>query len=1190
MNKSHIIYKLLEERILVLDGAMGTMIQRYGLTEEDYRGEDFKSHLINLKGNNDLLSLTRPNIIQEIHEEYLEAGADIIETNTFNANAISMADYDMTSLVYRLNKASASIAKKAAEKFTKLNPNKPRFVAGSIGPTNRTASISPDVKDPGFRAVDFDKLVDAYTEQILGLVDGGADLLLIETVFDTLNCKAALFAAQSFCENTGKNIPLMVSGTITDASGRTLSGQTAEAFYISVKHAGLLSIGFNCALGAKDMRPHIETLSNMAACFVSAYPNAGLPNAFGGYDETPEMMAEYIKDFAKNGLVNIVGGCCGTSPDHIRAFAAAVQGVVPRRIPSLPVHSMFSGLEPLILTKETNFVNVGERTNVAGSKKFLKLINEKKYEEALSIARQQVDAGAQIIDINMDEGLLDARAEMVKFLNLVVSEPDISRVPIMIDSSNWEVIEAGLKCVQGKCIVNSISLKEGDEKFIERAALIKKYGAAAVVMAFDEKGQADTYTRKVEICTRAYRTLVDKVGFPPEDIIFDPNIFAVATGMDEHNNYALDYINATRKIKETLPHCLISGGVSNVSFSFRGNDQVREAMHSAFLYHAIKAGMDMGIVNAGMIAVYDDIPKDLLEKVEDVLLNRRPDATEILINYAQNIQQGEKKAEVQQEWRHVSVEERLKHALIKGITDFIEVDVDEARKKYRRSLDIIEGPLMNGMNAVGEMFGQGKMFLPQVVKTARVMKKAVEYLQPFIEEESKGEGAKKAGKILMATVKGDVHDIGKNIVGVVLACNNFEIIDLGVMVSAEQIIDTAVKENADIIGLSGLITPSLDEMVHVAKEMQRRGLNIPIVLGGATTSVKHTAVKIAPEYKGVVIHTKDASRCVTVCQQLMNDKLRGELLKSVHAEYDKIKKEMTAEPDSKTLLSIEEARAKAVKLDFSSIKKPKIIGVKVYSDNNLTELREYIDWTFFFIEWGLKNKYPDILKDKEKGAEAKKLYDDAQVMLDKIIKEQVFQVSGVIGIFAANSIGDDIEIYKDETRKEVWYKLHTIRQQRLLEGQKFSYALADFIAPKKSRLNDWLGCFAATCGKGVDGLCAKYKKQGDDYSSIMVKILANRFAEALAEKLHEQVRKKIWGYASNENLSKSELLVGKYQGIRPAPGYPTCPNHEDKRIIFDLLDATKHTGIKLTETAMMVPEASVCGFYFAHPESKYFSI
>ncbi|MBF0479382.1 MAG: methionine synthase [Candidatus Omnitrophica bacterium] len=1191
MKNIHPIYCLLKDRILVLDGAMGTMVQRYGLREEDYRGKEFTSHVINLKGNNDLLSLTRPDIIEEIHSEYLEAGADIIETNTFNANAISLADYDMQGLVYRLNVASASIARKAADKFTKLNPDKPRFVAGSIGPTNRTASISPDVKDPGYRAVNFDQLVDAYTEQMRGLIDGGADLLLIETVFDTLNCKAALFAAQTYCEKIGRAVPLMVSGTITDASGRTLSGQTAEAFYISIKHANLLSAGFNCALGAKDMRPHIETLSNMASCFVSAYPNAGLPNAFGGYDETPDMMAEHIKDFAQSGLVNIVGGCCGTSPDHIRAFANAVRGILPRVIPALPVHSMFSGLEPLVVTKETNFINVGERTNVAGSKKFLKLINEKKYEEALSIARQQVEAGAQIIDVNMDEGMLDAKAEMVKFLNLLASEPDISRVPVMIDSSNWEVIEAGLKCVQGKSIVNSISLKEGEDKFIQHAALVKKYGAAAVVMAFDEKGQADSYDRKVNICTRAYRLLVDQVGLPPEDIIFDPNIFAVATGMDEHNNYALDFIKATQTIKDTLPHCLISGGVSNVSFSFRGNDPVREAMHSAFLYHAIKAGMDMGIVNAGMIAVYDDIPADLLDRVEDVLLNRRMDATERLISFAQSVQGTEKKAETLQEWRHAPVEERLKHAMIKGVTDFIEADLDEIRQRNIWSLDIIEGPLMGGMDAVGVMFGAGKMFLPQVVKSARVMKKAVEYLQPFIEEESQGEGAKKAGKILMATVKGDVHDIGKNIVGVVLACNNFEVIDLGVMVPAEQIIDAAVKEKADIIGLSGLITPSLEEMVHVAKEMQRRGLNIPIVLGGATTSIIHTAVKIAPEYKGVVVHCKDASRGVTVCQQLMNPKTKEGFIKNLNDEYARAKENFNSSQHSTESISIDEARGKAIKLDFSkSIVKPQMLGVKIYADYDLNILRDYIDWTFFFIEWGMKRKYPEILNDPEKGEEAKKLYADAQVMLDQIIQDKSFIANGVFGLYPANSVGELIEVYTDEHGVQVLAEIPTLRQQSIPQGQKETYALADFVAPKDKGMTDYIGCFAATAGLGADKLVEKYKKSGDDYGAIMVKILANRLAEALTEKMHEDVRKKWWAYAPYENLTKADLFSGKYRGIRPAPGYPACPDHEDKRIIFNLLDGPKNIGVKLTDSAMMVPEASVCGFYFSHPESKYFSV
>ncbi len=1180
----------LKKRILILDGAMGTMIQRHKLTENDYRGERFKDWNSDLKGNNDLLSLTRPDVIAGIHTLYLEAGADIIESNTFNANAISMADYHMEGLVHELNLASARLARQVADEFTAKDPMKPRFVAGSIGPTNRTASISPDVNDPSYRAVNFDQLVKAYGEQIMGLGEGNVDILLIETIFDTLNAKAAIYAALLYNESAKCPIPIMLSGTITDASGRTLSGQTAEAFWISVKHAQPIAIGFNCALGAKDMKPHIETLSSMADTFISAYPNAGLPNQFGQYDQSPGEMATLVKDFADHKLVNILGGCCGSTPDHIRSITQAVKNIIPRQVPTITPVSNYSGLEPLILREGMNFVNIGERTNVTGSKKFAKLIIDGHYEEALAIARQQVEAGAQVIDINMDEAMLDSRAAMVKFLNLAMSEPDIARVPVMIDSSKWDVIEAGLKCLQGKGIVNSISLKEGEELFKERARQIKRYGAATVVMAFDENGQADTQERRIAICERAYRILVDEVGFAPEDIIFDPNIFAVATGIDAHNNYAVDFIEATRYIKCTLPHCRISGGVSNVSFSFRGNDHVREAMHSVFLYHAIKAGMDMGIVNAGMITVYDQTNPDLLNLVEDVILNRNPESTEKLIAFAQTLKDQGKKVVEDQVWRSGSVEERLAHALVKGITDFIDTDLEEALKKYPKPLSIIEGPLMDGMNHVGELFGSGKMFLPQVVKSARVMKKAVAYLQPAIEKDKAG-SARSAGRIIMATVKGDVHDIGKNIAGVVLACNNFEIIDLGVMVPCATILAKAKELKADIIGLSGLITPSLDEMVHIATEMEAQGFTIPLTLGGATTSEAHTAVKIAPSYSGPVVHMKDASKSVGICRSLMNPATHDTFMAEQKAHQTYVRESFEKERSSWKLVSLAEARRGKMTNDWKKvpITTPSFLGVKAFKGFDIRTIRECIDWSFFFLAWGFKGRYPAILKDATVGVEATKLYHDAQIMLDEIIAKKLLTCNGVIGLFAANSVGDDIEIYTDDTRRQKLATFYSLRQQGVkTDPDQPFYALADLVAPQESGVKDYIGGFAATGGIGMDE-AVKYINN-DGYKVMLLKTLADRLAEAFTEVLHANVRKTYWGYAPDENLSLYDILAARYRGIRPAPGYPACPDHTEKITLFKLLNATALTGIGLTESLMMTPAASVCGQYFAHPGSTYFPL
>ena len=1191
------IRKELANRILVLDGAMGTMIQRYKLEEKDFRGLRFANHPCDLKGNNDLLNLIRPDIILAIHKEYLAAGADIIETNTFSCNSISLEDYQMPELVYELNFEGAKIARAAADEFTQLDPSKPRFVAGAIGPTTRTLSLSPDVNDPGFRAMHFDELAATYAEQIKGLIDGGSDVILIETITDTLNAKACLFALDAYAKSIGKKIPVMISGTITDASGRILSGQTTEAFLNSVTHIDLLSIGLNCALGAKEMRPYIEELANKAEVFVSAYPNAGLPNEFGEYDESPEKMCVHIHDFVESGFLNIVGGCCGTTPDHIRAIANEAAKAKPREIKKQEPYTRLSGLEPLVLTPLTNFVNIGERTNVTGSPKFAKLILAGDFDAALAVARQQVEGGAQIIDVNMDEGMLDSEAAMVKFLNLIASEPDIAKLPIMIDSSKWSVIEAGLKCVQGKAIVNSISLKEGEENFIAYANKVKSYGAAMVVMAFDEKGQADSYERRIEICKRSYDILTNIVGFAAQDIIFDPNILTVATGLEEHNNYAVDFINATKWIKQNLPLAKVSGGVSNISFSFRGNNMVREAMHSAFLYHAIQAGLDMGIVNAGMLEVYEEIPKDLLVLVEDVLLNRNPDATERLVNFAEQLKGKNKEVTKEEQlWRKGTVQDRLTHSLVKGIIEFLDEDVEEARKIFERPIQVIEGPLMDGMNVVGDLFGAGKMFLPQVVKSARVMKKAVAYLLPFIEAEKLANPnlsqSSSQGKVLLATVKGDVHDIGKNIVGVVLACNNYEVIDLGVMVPASKILEEAKKHQVDIIGLSGLITPSLDEMVHFAKEMEREGLNTPLIIGGATTSRIHTVVKINPNYAGPVVHVLDASRSVTVVSNLLNKETRKNYIAEIAADYEKTNIEYLAKATTKTVKPIADARARKLPIDWANETpvKPAVLGVQVFDNFDLEELAQYIDWTPFFHTWELRGSYPKIFNDEYVGIEAKKLFDDARVLLKKIIDEKLLTAKGVVGFFPANSIGDDIEIYADENRASTIATIHTLRQQAEKADLTPYYALSDFVAPKESAKQDYFGAFAVTTGIGIEKMVEEFEKNHDDYNSIMVKALADRLAEAFAERLHQIVRKDIWAYAKNETLSNEELIKEKYTGIRPAPGYPACPDHTEKRTLFDLLAVEANTGINLTENFAMYPTAAVSGFYFAHPQARYFGL
>ena len=1209
------IQEILKQRVLILDGAMGTMIQKYKLEDQDYRGERFKDWKHPLKGNNDLLVLSNPSIIEEIHNKYLESGADIIETNTFSCTRVSMADYHMEDLVPELNLEAAKIARRCADAYTAKNPKKPRFVAGSIGPTTKTASLSPDVNNPGFRAIDFDQLVENYYEQTKYLVEGGVDILLVETVFDTLNCKAALFAIADYFEKENKTpLPVMVSGTITDASGRTLSGQTIEAFLYSVSHYPLLSIGINCALGAELMRPYVEILAKEAPFHISVYPNAGLPNEFGQYDETPAHMAGTLKEWFNNKWINIVGGCCGTTNEHIKAIAEMAKDSSPRPLPEVEHLPKWSGLEPLKIFPGSNFINIGERTNLTGSIAFKKLIIDKNFDEALKVAREQVENGAQIIDINMDEGMIDSEASMVHFVNLIASEPDICKVPLMIDSSKWSVIEAGLKRIQGKAIVNSISLKEGEEKFVEHARLAKKYGAAIVVMAFDEKGQADNYERIIEICARAYKVLTEKVKFAPEDIIFDPNILTVATGMDEHNNYAVDFLKATKWIKENLPYVKVSGGISNLSFSFRGNNIVREAMHSAFLYHAIKVGMDMGIVNAGALPVYTDIPAELLEHVEDVIFNRREDATERLIDLAGKVKSTGKAEKKDDEWRSLPVEERLSHALVKGIVDFIEADTEEVRKKVSRPLDVIEGPLMNGMGVVGDLFGQGKMFLPQVVKSARVMKKAVAYLQPYIEAEKSGKASKNAGKILMATVKGDVHDIGKNIVGVVLGCNNYEVIDLGVMVPCEKILEEAKKQNVDVIGLSGLITPSLDEMVHVAKEMERLGFTLPLMVGGATTSRIHTAVKVDPHYSGPIIHVSDASRAVPAVEKLLNPNLKENFHKEQKAEFEKMRVAHAEAQKNEKLISLEAARANKVKIDWNSteIRLPTKLGVTVLDDFPIADLIPYIDWTPFFMTWRLRGAYPKIFDDKDVGVEAKKLFNDAQALLKEIVKNKSLKARAVFGLFPANSVGDDIEVYKVVDKVHEWTcdnhgkhtktlqvgnpseklaTLHMLRTQRQMEeASSPNPSLADFIAPKDTGRLDYVGAFCVTSGIGLDELCAKYEADQDDYNVIMIKGLADRLAEAFAEKLHEKIRKEYWGYVPTEKLSHEELVREKYQGIRPAPGYAACPDHLEKKTLFTILDIEKNIGVELTESMVMTPASSVSGWYFAHPESRYFNV
>ncbi len=1186
------IHQEIEKRVLVLDGAMGTMIQKYKLTEKDYRGKRFANWKSDLKGNNDLLSITQPEIIYSIHKEYLEAGADIIETNTFNANSISMEDYAMEDLVHELNIESAKIAKKTAEEITAINPDKPRFVAGSIGPTNKTTSLSPKVEDPSYRAITFDDIYDCYYEQASALLEADVDLFLIETIFDTLNAKAAIMAIEDLMVKKNKRIPVMVSGTITDASGRTLSGQTVEAFLNSVSHIDLFSIGLNCSLGARDLRPYLAELSAKSSSYISVYPNAGLPNQFGEYDETPEEMAIQVKDFTDNKFVNIIGGCCGTTPDHIREFAKLVE--------SAPIHLRnkeddilkLSGLEPLTIFENSNFINIGERTNVSGSMKFARLIREKKYEEAISIAHSQVEGGAQVIDINLDDAMLDSEAEMVKFLNYLASEPEIAKLPFMIDSSKWSVIEAGLKCVQGRAIVNSISLKEGEEAFIERAKKIKLYGAAVVVMAFDEEGQASTYERRIEICERAYRVLVDKVDFPAQDIIFDPNILTVATGIEEHNSYAVDFINTIKWIKENLPLAKVSGGVSNLSFSFRGNNIVREAMHSAFLYHAIKAGLDMGIVNPGMLQIYDEIPKDLLELVEDVILNRRKDATDRLIVFAEKIKATDKKEEKKDEWRELEVKKRLQHSLVKGIMDFIEEDVEEARKDYSRAIEVIEGPLMDGMNVVGDLFGSGKMFLPQVVKSARVMKKAVAKLLPYIEaEKDQNDDISSTGKILLATVKGDVHDIGKNIVGVVLACNNFEVIDMGVMVPTDKILQKAKEENVDIIGLSGLITPSLEEMIHVAQEMERQNFKVPLLIGGATTSKIHAAVKIDPNYSNSVIHVRDASRAVGVTSSLVSEELSIDYIEKAKEEYQVLRDKYYSNKEEKEYISLDAARANALKLNWEDQEyyKPQFTGIKKFENYSLEEISRYIDWTFFFHSWKINGKYPAIFNDPVKGEEAKKLYDDAQQMLKEIINKKMLQANGVIGFYPANSNVDDIILYKDKNRTEQLEILNLLRNQELKKKGYPNLCLSDFVAPVSSKKEDYIGLFVVTAGINLEKWTSVYEKDMDDYSSIMLKILADRLAEAYAELIHEEVRKDYWGYCPEEKMGISAILKEEYQGIRPAPGYPACPEHSEKGKIFELLEANS-LSIELTENYAMYPAASVSGYYFANKNSQYFNV
>ncbi len=1179
---------LITKRILVLDGAMGTMIQRYRLQEADYRGERFRDHPLPLKGNNDILSITRPDVILEIHKGYLEAGADIITTNTFNANRISMADYGMEDLVYEINLESARLAEKATRLFENSKKSENHFIAGTLGPTNRTASMSADINDPGARSVSFDQLRDAYREQAAGLIDGGVNILMVETIFDVLNCKAALYAIETLFEERGIRLPVMVSGTITDASGRTLTGQTLEAFLVSVSHFPLFSIGLNCALGAEQLRPYIQELSAKAGFPVSAHPNAGLPNQFGEYDQSAQFMASVTEDFMKEGWINIIGGCCGTTPEHIRQIAEKAKLYKPRTVPEITRYTRLSGLEALVITPQTNFVNIGERTNVSGSLRFARLIREEKYDEALAVARNQVDGGAQIIDICMDEAMLDSERAMVKFVNLVMSEPDIAKLPLMIDSSKWSVIEAALKCIQGKSVVNSISLKEGEELFLNHAREIRKYGAAAVVMLFDERGQADSYERKIEVARRSYDILTQKLSFPPGDIIFDPNVLAVATGIDEHNNYAVNFIKAVEWIKHNLPYCKVSGGISNLSFSFRGNDRVREAMHSVFLYHAIKAGLDMAIVNPGMLQVYTEIEPTLLNLAEDVVLNRRKDATERLVRFAESLKSGGKKEEKADEWHSLPVLDRIRHSLKRGLDEFIETDVEEARPLFGRALEMIEGPLMDGMNEVGDLFGSGKMFLPQVVKSARVMKKAVAVLSPYIEQESRGEEKKSAGKIILATVKGDVHDIGKNIVGVVLACNNFQVVDLGVMTPADKIIDAAIREKADVIGLSGLITPSLEEMVHVASEMERRNIGLPLLVGGATTSEIHAAVKIAPVYSNPVIHVKDASKAAGVISALLQED-NSAYVGSVREKYSKLLNDHNARKSEKKLIPLEEARKNRLVTSWrqEQIPEPAEKGIRVFEEFDLSVLVKYIDWTFFFFAWKVSGKYPAIFDDPVKGKEARKLFDDAQFWLREIIARKLIKANGVFGLFPAVSSGDDVLILDEAKTGSVKTVFSFLRNQEQKEKGVPNLCLADYVAPESSGLTDWAGAFVVTAALGDDVL----KSYGDDdYASIMIRILSDRIAEAAAEYLHERVRKEYWGYAAGEELTTEELLKNRYRGIRPAPGYPACPDHTEKRIIFELLEAERNTGAGLTENFVMIPPAAVCAYIFSHPLSSYFNV
>ena len=1187
------IQDILKQRILVLDGAMGTMIQGYDLSEEDYRGKRFAGIEQSVKGNHDLLSITRPDVISEIHRAFLEVGSDFVTTNSFNANKISMADYGMEDLAYEMNLESARLAREVADEYTRKTPDKPRFVTGTLGPTNKTASVSPDVNQPAYRAVSFDDLREAYYEQAQGLAEGGVDVFLIETIFDTLNAKAALFAIQEYNESSGRPIPVMVSGTITDASGRTFSGQMLEAFYNSMSHVDLLSIGLNCSFGAEQLRGPIEQLSRMSQFCVSAHPNAGLPDEFGNYNQSAKEMREHVSDYMQQGLVNIIGGCCGTRPEHIQAIAEEASRYKPRVIPELERATRLSGMEPLTIAPDRNFVNIGERTNVAGSKRFARLIRENKFEQALSVARQQVEGGAQVIDVCMDDAMLDSQTMMRDFLNLIASEPEVARVPLMIDSSRWEVIEQGLKCVQGKSIVNSINLKDGEEQFIEQARRIRKYGAAAVVMLFDEEGQAVDFERKTRIARRSYDILTQQVGFAPEDIIFDANVLTIATGMEEHNNYAVEFIEATRWIKQNLPYAGVSGGISNLSFSFRGNNVVREAMHSVFLYHAIQAGMDMGIVNPALIQVYDDIAPDLLQLVEDVVLNRHKDATERLLSYADQVKSSGKKQEKEADWRKKELPERISYSLVKGLTDYVDQDMEQAHQVYNKGLEVIEGPLMSGMNRVGELFGEGKMFLPQVIKSARVMKKAVAYLMPYIEEENKESGAStSAGKILLATVKGDVHDIGKNIVSLVLSCNNYEVVDLGVMVPTGKIVEEVGKQQPDILGLSGLITPSLEEMVHVAEEMEKAGHQQPILIGGATTSQIHTAVKIAPAYSAPVVQVKDASRSVGIVDKLKSPKTKDDFVAHLREDQQQMVEKHKGTRSKQQYLSLEDARKNKPSIDWSSYKpvEPSFIGERKFIEYSPEELISYIDWTFFFHSWELRGKYPKIFDDPVKGRDAKKLYDEAQQMLRQIVEKKMIRTQAVVGFYPANSRGDDLEIYGDEQRSQLLTTLPFLRNQRKKDQGEPNLCLSDFIMPRDKGRPDYVGAFFATAGLGVDEWARHFEKQNDDYSAVMLKILAQRLAEALTEKLHEEVRKELWGYAEKENFAPQELLKEKYQGIRPAFGYPSLPDHTLKKPVYEIMRVGEHTDIQMTESYMMIPEASVSGLYIAHPQSRYFNV